>query len=261
MKKIDLNKGLLKQKYLKEKKSSYQIAKELNISQATVHRRLQELKIKCRSYGAHSILQNINLSNTPTLSYILGVLKGDGYVTLGKIGHYRIHLLSIDKIFVEEFKYSLEKIGINPSIRPLHNHLKNKNWSQQWLCTAYSKKFYYWYKNLKLEDLIKIVNKKRENKIQFIKAFYESEGTFVKRKSGQQIHIYNTDLNLIKFTKNMAHELGYDFSLTSRKTNPKWKTLYTLALYKREEIKSFLKLLKPCIYRKSWDSYEDFIKI
>ena len=82
---IKINKKSLYKLYLNKRLSTMEIAKKYNCSAWTINHRLNKYGIKLRSpteflkwrNPGNSIKPNINVS--PTLSYILGVLVGDGW--------------------------------------------------------------------------------------------------------------------------------------------------------------------------------------
>jgi len=140
--KVRLSKQELKRLYTEEKFSTLKLAKKYRCSQWTVRSNLIKNRIKLRnssdflkwSVPANQI--NPNISHSSNLSYILGVIFGDGWVYNFK-HNYFIGLDSIDYVFCKSFSDSLKKVGLNPNLFP-----KGKYWRT----VASSKLFYNWIK-------------------------------------------------------------------------------------------------------------------
>lgn len=190
------------------------------------------------------------LAPSNNLAYILGVLKGDGCVYRTKIG-YGVVLSVVDKLFAESFKENLTKIGLHPKISLRDKG--NPRWKKQFAVLAYSKAFYYWYKNLTLEDIENLLVENKEFIREFIRGFYESEGCFSYWRKGMMytLEIGVTDQELLKLVQRMARCLGFDFKMDARKQK-KSKTFYRLRMRGRykAKFKSFFNTIKPCI--KEW---------
>lgn len=139
-----------------------------------------------------------NKKLTSELSYVLGVINGDGHVS-----QRRIILSAIDKDFVKNFKYNLDKWSKYKSrfySRLIKTDNKIKNRKLQWVCYLDSIKIENFIKNFNYNNL-KDVN----HKIQFIKGFFDSEGSFSK---DYELIAYNKDYSKLKLISNYLFDLG-----------------------------------------------------
>lgn len=181
------------------------------------------------------------------LSYILGVMKGDGCAYNGYTKHKRgIITLRVTKpSFAEKFQLELGKIGLNPNLHIPDNHFYN--------VYAYSIAFVDWYQSLTLFDIGKLISGYER---EFLCGFYESEGhlaNYYRPHLNHQHHIFqisigNSDKALIELCYNLLCRL--DFHPTIRVADKsKWgyKTQYSVNLCRHAEVKRFLKVTKPCI--------------
>jgi len=242
-KKFKITRNYLELEYNKNKLSSTQIAKKIGCSQWTICSNLNKYKIKIRDCNDYhkwkSVANQIkpNLKNKRILSYILGVIKGDGFVY--KRGYcYFVGLDSSDKEFSLSFLEALKKVNLNPSM-----FLNKKGY---WRTIGSSKLFYKWYKSLNFKQIKQIAFKYPK---EFIRGFYESEGCYhMAQKKYSRIIIVNTDERLIKLVKKLIENLGFKTNLYQRpQIKSNWKRVWALTMYNKEEIKKFLKEINPCI--------------
>lgn len=200
-----------------------------------------------------------NLTSTPSLAYILGVLYGDGSVTRYPLQNggfaYTFRLKVTDKEFIDSFKSSLGRIGLHSS-RVYIERRDPKKWSDMYYVKAYSKPFYRWFKGLSWDQLYKFLQT-TEMKREFIRGFYESEGhvsrSHPKRKNDKcwRVGITNTNFELITLIQRILNDLGFFFFAHKGKMRLPRRQKYELRLYKREDVKRFLTEIGSCIPRKS----------
>jgi intein-encoded DNA endonuclease-like protein len=190
----------------------------------------------------------LDLSPSPTLAYILGVLKGDGNVNLFPDRGYRrprIRLKATSLRFVYSFHEALKKIGLNPHLRLAKS--KNSKWRDAFESCAYSREFYEWYQRLTLDDIYELIKSNDEMVSQFIRGLYESEGSLSRHWLRV---ISNTNLNLVKLVQTLLLSRNFKTTIV-RDNSPEqkgWKTVYHLNLRGgKKEIKRFLDWIKPCI--------------
>jgi len=188
----------------------------------------------------------------PSLSYILGVLVGDGSVSVfrrgdGRMAH-RIRLDAVSKRFCLSFIDAIKDIGLRPP--KLLKRKRRGNANPQYIAMIENRLFALWYKDITLDTLREEVGRNKVFKIEFIRGFYESEGT-IWRKQGNghlRLRMNNTNKKLILFIKEILESLGYHPTVTKyvdkRKNHKPW---YNLTLHAQEEIACFLKIIKPCI--------------
>lgn len=178
-----------------------------------------------------------DLNPSEDLAYILGVLKGDGYVT--KNGYqYNVCLQSISKNFVSSFETSLKNIGLHPC--KIYHDRRGIYHS-----VACSLQFVEFYKNLSMSRLKELIAGYHSH---FIKGLYESEGTlFIRGQTANfELNIANSNLELLKivsrylFYKNIRNSIG-----------KRGKTINDLQMYRlrvyTNDIPKFLDMINPCI--------------
>lgn len=207
--------------------------------------RSEVARLNAKKYPDVNVKLHPNLDFSENLAYILGVLKGDGWVNKNK-WNYRICLRVTEPNFVESFAESLKQIGLNPEINL--RKLPNPNHRDQYCLEANSKEFYNWYKGLTLNDIRALIDRNTEYAIAFLRGFYESEGNISKAsKNSYRLAIYNSDKELIEFVKQLISNLKIPTSLYSTKRDGK-KREYTIRILGRaQNIKRFLSLINPII--------------
>ena len=185
-----------------------------------------------------------NLQVSGTLAYIVAVLLGDGYLRIRKYAdwfRYDVCLKVKDKAFAESFARALEKIGLHP-------HIRCRKDSGQYLVTATSVEFFKWFKGLDYEDIKKIAS---EYPVDFLRGFFESEGSISKHRQGgkcyYQVVIGNTDKKLISLVREIIEKLGYRTSLhilNQGKYKPEYQLLVLGNVLEKAK---FVNLIKPSI--------------
>jgi len=214
------------------------------------HKWSKEIELKKLRNLRKKIVLKPNLKMNENLAYIIGLLMGDGHV-----GHYDrsyiICLVVTNKKISNNFYNSLRTIGLHPfsyEIMPSNGIGKKK----QFRVIANSKKFYEWYKELKIEKLKSLLDSKRKI-IGFIKGFYEAEGSIYKQKDGTiVISIGNTDSQLLELVKSLLEQLGLNFRFNGPYENKNLggnnsKPLYKLQTGAKNNVFNFLNLVKPSV--------------
>ena len=110
--KLKLSKEELEDLYINKKLSTVEIARMYNVDMERVRNKLIYYGIKRRDRIEVRKIR-VNLKPSAELSYILGVLLGDG----STCGDCAIRLSATDKIFVEKFGKALQNIGFNTHYR------------------------------------------------------------------------------------------------------------------------------------------------
>lgn len=205
--------------------------------------------------GSYWNRKTFDKTPSPTFSYILGVLYGDGWVRSCRNNgcfNYRVGLKAKDIEFVESFRRSLITIGLRPSKIRSRRDKNHDNWSTQFEMEAHSKLFYEWFKSLTLDQAYGLLQTP-EMKREFVRGFYESEGCLHwQNKENFNLTLVNTNLKLLKMVKRILDDLGFDFYLyNGKKIRENWSRLYCLRINKRKSIERFLAEINPCIPRKS----------
>jgi len=244
-----LTKDLLEHLYWDEKLSTRNIAKLYNLNQKTVLYWFKKFGIprrtwiegrKLRGYGKEH-LRIPNLNPSEDLSYILGVCLGDGSVT--KCGKKCVvELAATDYNFVQSFGASLRRIGLNPCFGVIPPKEKNRT---KYYIHAQSKVFYDWFKALTINDIENMV---KDYIPQFVRGFYESEGSFAKRKHGlSRLRIVNAKKDLIDLVARLIEKLGFKVSIRyHRDKRPNRKGTYCIEILGGElERRRFIEIIKP----------------
>lgn len=189
-----------------------------------------------------------NLSESPALAYIFGVLYGDGYTCIHK-SQYNVGLRVKDKEFADAFCGAMNRVNLYPGI-----------WFQEgkyYRAVVGSKIFVRWFRRLHLKD---IENLSSGYEVDFIRGFYDSEGSLSPRSRGKtfQITMSNTNLELVQLVQKIMAKLGFVVHIDrvhthSMKIN-KWKAIYHLRLCGgQQKVTSFCELIKPSIPRKGME--------
>ena len=183
---------------------------------------------------------NIN----PDLCYIIGVVLGDGSLSKNN----RIRLGVTNKEFALSFHDCLRKLNFKPSIW-LQKRQK-ENWSDVWRVGVSNEKLFVFLKDLTIKKIEKVMNNK-ENSIQFLKGFYESEGVLLSNRN--HIHITNTNLEIMKLVFGLLKK----FNLRAKLYGPYGPyrsqkiSYYRISLHFKNDVERFLELIKPCIKNKN----------
>jgi intein-encoded DNA endonuclease-like protein len=243
-------KKLLFEIYWKQGLSQRQIAEKLGVRQQLISAWMKKLDISTRTKYK---LVEVKVTPSPELSYVLGVLKGDGYIINDtKQGHYSVVLETVSLEFAESFKYALQKLGFNPCLRlrkSLNSPISKK---LLWHVEAHSKLFINWYTGLNNVELSTIA---RMFPADFVRGFYESEGTYHygidnrwKRLRGwiiptKRIQITNKTKELIMLVKKLLDSLGIPSSIYYVRQ----LGMYRLQISRQKAVDDFLNIVRPCI--------------
>jgi intein-encoded DNA endonuclease-like protein len=182
------------------------------------------------------------LNPSKDLAYVLGVLKGDGWVGYIKgRGTGLIEVKSKARTLALEFAEALKNIGLHPRIR-FSKKLGSKG---VWVVSANSRIFVDWYRTLNLQNLEKIIQGYESD---FLRGFYESEGSISRPPHSSQIHIYNTNLELLGFVQNLLGKMNFKSKITlARKGSDRRKPCYQLYFCGQSEVERFLDTTRPKI--------------
>jgi hypothetical protein len=154
--------------------------------------------------GKSSPTKKIDLTPSSELSYILGVLAGDGWVNVSHFGTYKVGLHVSNKEFAEEFAQSLRTIGFRPCVYPY----TNGGWGKKLMYSveAAGRHFTDWYLSLKIDDIRNIV---MQYPSPFVRGFYQSEGTVGVRV----VSMCNKRLDRIILVQEAGRLLRYDLGV------------------------------------------------
>lgn len=209
----------------------------------------------------------IDLTPSPVLAYILGVIVGDGSVNVHNVkkpkykGQRRnlIRLNVIHYEFAKSFFDALREIGLNPCIFIMDGATPNHH--PQWHVGAHSFTFALFYQDLRqdLEMMKEFIEKCPNGNEHFLRGFYESEGSYyiqVRRAKGRRewngkhLTMSNTDTALIALVIGFLKDLGFHPRLHAKaEKRPNRKPHYEISILTKEQA-AFIQLIKPCIKNK-----------
>jgi len=254
-KKYNWSKEWLHNEHVIEGKSINKIAEEQGVGWNTIRYNLRKNGIPIQKHGTND-KQYPNLEPSPSLSYILGVLDGDGGVS----GRDHIYLSTKDLEFAEEFRKALKAIGLRANVNERNYwHTNLKQYFREWRCYANSIVFVDWYNGLTQEQKEGIA---QQFPGEYLKGFFESEGSYViASNSSVRVWFSNTVYELLLMVQRLLTKLGYKSRIYESKFKSYFskqeKTEYKLNLLgSSEEKHEFIKKLKPVIKNKPYD-YSD----
>lgn len=202
-----------------------------------------------------SNFNQVNLSPSAELSYVIGAVFGDGSLVKAvqhrkgkKWGtHYRIKLSAKDREFVVHFNHCLSKIisRANPYI------LKRTHRNSMYTVVAKSKILFDFLKGKKVREFKPIIDL---YPAEFIRGFADSEGGVSDNHGTPQIRIYNTNLELLCFIRDL---LGNRFNIES--SIYKAKSVYVLDIAGKDDAYKFTSRIGFNIRRKQ-DKLEMWVK-
>jgi len=241
--------------HIVEGKSINKIADEQGVGWSTVRKHLRKNDIPIQKHGT-SNKQYPNLSPSPELAYILGVLDGDGYVS----GCIQIALGVKDEVFAQEFANALQAIGLRAKVRKYDYWVKNlKRQEHRWVCNVNSVVFVRWYKGLTQERKEGIAKQFPE---EYLKGMFESEGSYNINPDGSAyVWFSNFDYNLLLMVQRLLTMLGYESKIYKSRHKSRFSgrevTEYKLGLLGSSKEKyEFIKRIKPVIKNQPYD-YSD----
>lgn len=243
MSSVDEMQELLREKYWVEGLSSRKIAEELRVTHGTILSWMKKYRISRRSKYRWK-LPTID-PVTPPLTYLLGVLKGDGCVCRN-----RFLLQQTRYEFAISVEKALRSVNLNPNTS---SSIQITSFTPRgvliYRTSACSKVFAEWCRLLSLQDLRKMIKNSALAK-EFIRGFYESEGTSGKyRGSGWTIGMCGKDRDLILFVQETLVGLGFNFKLGYSSK----KDFYRIRSHRHEQNSRFIEEIKPCIKNKTHD--------
>jgi hypothetical protein len=145
----------------------------------------------------------VNLSPSADLSYLLGVLAGDGWISANG-GTYRVGLHCLSKDFAFKFYNTLGRLGFHPQKSQYFNYGYGQK--LMYRVKAESRVFVDWYHTLSPDQIRDIV---KDYSNDYLRGFFDSEGSFGNRS----LYLSNTNLSLCKLVQSIAHITGFNFHL------------------------------------------------
>lgn len=250
--------------------SSWAIAKKFNTYPSNILHHLKKANIERRNKssaakegvrsGRIKIKKNEvpkNLKLNKNLSYILGVLAGDGYIDYSNQRRaYHIGLSATDKEFVEKFRKSLFNFFKIKSSNEFRKS-RNKKWNAQYITRLCSKEAcdfinsigQFKKENWKIPEIIK--NSDTDIKTAFLRGFFDSEGEIDKKS--WRVGVTSMNLEGLKQIGKLLESLGMRYTIIKSKDNrPNTHQKYRLRIHDKKSIKLFNNLIGFTIKRKQW---------
>jgi len=258
--------------------SSWAIAKRFNTYHSTIlyHLKKKNFVRRDKSSAAkegvkagrikikkHKIPKNLQLNRD--LSYVLGVIAGDGCISYNRdMQRYQIILSAVDKEFVDKFREILYNYF---KIKPTNEFKKSKvkNWRDQYVTRLCSKNA--------CDFILKIGNfrgdnweipeniKKADNQIKssFIKGFFDSEGE-IDKKIGR-IGAVSINLKGLEEIQDLLSNLKIRSTIIKKKDSRlNTSQKYVLRIHDKKSIVLFYQLVGFTIQRKQKVLKEFLIK-
>lgn len=201
-----------------------------------------------------------DLSMSEPLAYLLGVLVGDGCAN-----RVQFIVQVADREFADECIQALESIGLRPTIREIPP--RNSHSSTMWRVVASSVPLATWMSQLTVADFRTLITEP-EHRRQFIRGFYESEGSVVQTQRKIRApharpqdpsyeHVYattrltmtNLDRELLALVQEWAGERGHDLTLRFSRKTLVGNDAFELVMTSQTHIELFLADIRPVIKR------------
>jgi intein-encoded DNA endonuclease-like protein len=193
-----------------------------------------------------------NLTPSPELAYVIGVVLGDGCLDRS---HYAVRLKAKDFDFTEEFNSSICRV-LNKA-KPYAINREHKY--GHFIVAATSKSLYLFLKN-GMDSYEPIIDKYSS---EFIRGFADSEGTpsYSGKRRNPVVRIVNTNLTLLKYIQRLLRDrfqiesriqpqrLNPSVTKDGRVITPK-KTFFRLVIGKRKCVIKFKEAINFSISRK-----------
>ena len=254
-------------------KSSRQLAKDLNRTPKAIRNKAVSLNLHAihRYYGHPKPVKTFPVSRE--LVYLIGAIKGDGYLYSNQKGLYSITLTVKDFEFVHRVKESIGHIiGRFPKIGVLQQHSTSIGAGNKMYRVTVSDKSLFYLLKKDLESLKQHIEIYPSD---FLRGFFDAEGSawivkrqnrkkrivkngkisYVNRYSEESVVKYcNTDKNLMDYIRSLLVNLSIFpapkmFIIKGNLCeNP--KPCYNLHVYRKDSIKRFMTLIGSSIPRK-----------
>lgn len=186
-----------------------------------------------------------NLSPSTDLLYVLGVVKGDGFTTIGK-SRYVVGLVTVSAKFAISFAAALRNIGLHPQFYSYTLPYRSKK-RRAYRVVVSSKMFVEWYRSLNDGDIKKMIGEDKELAAAFVRGFFESEGSFYLIKGKYPaVEIGNANFQLLTIVRDLISLLGISMNFWSSEKARKEKQFYRLHKAGKTVL-DLINIIKPCI--------------
>ena len=246
---------------LSERKEKREIAlglREEGVSERSIAKRIGLKRSNIRTwfhgsnpYGSYN---QPDLSPSPELSYVIGVIKGDGSLYHDGKKSYLVRLAVTDYDFALEFSNCLNKV-LNKQYSPHNRPPRKINWKETWNVRARSRLLYEFLSQslVELNDIVKCYPE------QFIRGIFDSEGCVSMHPNSHggkyhpEVFISNTDMELLEYTCSLLTSCGIKCSDNlrgGRVRRVERKPCYSLFLRSQVDIEAFCYKIGFSIKRK-----------
>lgn len=211
------------------------------------------------------------LKQCPELSYALGVLFGDGCLSINQSKQeYRLRLESIDKEFVEKFSASLSEL-----LGKEKNYAVCKTKRGMYSTQVRSKQLYHFVKSIK-QDFEKVKPFIEKHPAEFIRGLADSEGC-TSISAGKLFRVgvivaVSTNFTLLAYVKELlysfgiksnlylSHKKGLTDSIINERKITRTKNLYSLTIARSNDVVKFCEKIGFSIMRKQ-QKLEEAIRV
>lgn len=211
-----------------------------------------------RKYGFLDSIEEYPFS--PELSYLIGAIKGDGYICSYRQKshprhsfHYYVSLTSVDFEFVSRVREVLGKIaGRLNKIQVLHQHQSSLKAGNKIYRVMMSDKSLFSLLSHPFEELKPFIEAFPAD---FLRGFFDAEGSaWVNCRREPVVKYCNNDLELIGYIRTLLEKLGISPALgTYSSVGNLSKTgdpCYFIHIYRKDSIRRFMSLVGSSIPRK-----------
>jgi len=198
-----------------------------------------------RKYGIQkrSKVQKVLFMPTPTLSYVFGVLHGDGFVLVSPHNNSRyVSLRVIDKAFAESFAVALRCLGLRATVK---SYSKTTAGNPVWQVWCRSKSFATKWNQLTPAERLDMG---MLYPYDFLRGLYESEGTVKWHKTSLEMSIGTTNKPLMERVHKELIRMGFKSRfVTVPGATDVYNDFYRTDIYNNLDIAKFMAFVKPCI--------------
>jgi intein-encoded DNA endonuclease-like protein len=213
------------------------IGKRYGVTPQAIRYWMQKFGIEHRSTK-----QTVFFESSPALSYVIGVLHGDGFLYANPANQQHHIILSVvDRPFADAFIRALNCLGLRAPI--IATPARNENSQPQWRVYASSKDFYELWGKLSLDERLDLG---MEYPADFLRGVYDSEGSVKWHRTSLELAIYSTNVAMQHRIMTVLEERGFAPAWHERRLES-GKLFVQVQLFRSLEIKRFMAWVMPTI--------------
>jgi intein-encoded DNA endonuclease-like protein len=179
--------------------------------------------------------RKVTFSKTPEIAYVIGVILGDGSAYITKRKQYVVKLETISEDFAEEFYRCLRAV--------LGKGRMHRNKRGYFEVYAYSKDLV-----LLVKDKTRLLEYIEVYPLDFIRGFYDSEGSYIVQGRAEKIYIANTDYWKIELVRELLERhSGIRAKIYTLRRGG--GVYYILSITRKDDVTKFIRAVKPTIRR------------